>query len=94
MNYFLNIKCGNDTDEKTVSLLHKTIKKVSEDIQNFRFNTAISFLMIYFKELSTLSAPKFELVNPYLIMLSCFAPHIAEEIWNKLLASSSTSRSG
>ncbi|MDD3284158.1 MAG: leucine--tRNA ligase [Patescibacteria group bacterium] len=82
--YFLDLKYGNDKHEKLESLLHKTIKKVSEDIESFKFNTAISSLMIYFKELSLLKNPKRELVDSYLIMLSCFAPHVSEEIWEIL----------
>ncbi len=71
-------------DGSSTALLSKTIKKVSNDIENFRFNTAISSLMVYFKELSSISKPSLELVNSFLIMLSCFAPHIAEELWSKL----------
>lgn len=82
--YFSNLKYGNDTNEKVEALLHKTIKKVGEDIEFFKFNTAISALMICFKELSLLKNPKKELVDFYLIMLSCFAPHISEEIWEIL----------
>jgi leucyl-tRNA synthetase len=95
-NYFSNVEYNDEgTDDKIVSLLHKTIKKVSDDIQNFRFNTAISTLMIYFRELNSFfTTVNLELVNPYLIMLSTFAPHICEELWSKLLVSSSTSRSG
>jgi leucyl-tRNA synthetase len=82
--YFLNISYGEDSNDSVESALHKTIKKVSEDIQGFRFNTAISSLMVCFKEFNALSKPSRELVNPYLIMLSTLAPHIGEEIWNKL----------
>ena len=73
-----------DTTDRINSLLHRTIKKITEDVENFRFNTAISSLMVYFKELSSLNNPNKELVNSYLIMLSIFAPHIAEEIWSRL----------
>ena len=86
-SYFKDQSVGSensDPEGRVKSLLHKTIKKISDDIKNFRFNTAISALMIYFKELGSLSNLNIELVNPYLIMLSCFAPHISEEIWNKL----------
>ena len=83
-NYFLNIKYGEDINDQANSALHKCIKKVGEDIQNFRFNTAISTLMVCFKSLNSLSNPKAELINPYLIMLSTFAPHLGAEIWEKL----------
>ncbi len=87
-NYFSTIRPAGspstDPAGRIKALLHKTIKKVGDDIQNFRFNTTISFLMVCFRELSSLSSPDLDLVNPYLIMLSCFAPHISEEIWQKL----------
>jgi leucyl-tRNA synthetase len=83
-NYFSNISYGEDSNNQVNSSLHKTIKKVSEDIQNFRFNTAISSLMVCFKEVNSLTNPRPELINPYLIMLSTLAPHIGEEIWSKL----------
>jgi leucyl-tRNA synthetase len=83
-NYFSEFSYGKETNDKIKSLLHKTIKKIADDIENFRFNTAISYLMVYFKELNSLSSPDSNLVNPYLKMLSCFSPHIAEEIWSKL----------
>ena len=87
-SYFLTIRPSgsknSDPEGRIKALLHKTIKKVTEDIENFRFNTAISSLMIYFKELSQLKSPSKDLVNTYLILLSCFAPHITEEIWERL----------
>jgi len=65
-------------------LLHKTIKKVTEDIENFRFNTAISQMMIFVNFLSKhKEAPKGAL-KKFLILLSPFAPHIAEELWQEL----------
>ncbi len=82
--YFSSINYGDDFSDQINSALHKAIKKVTDDIQNFRFNTAISSLMIYFKELSSLDNPNKVLVNSYLIMLSTLAPHICEEIWQKL----------
>lgn len=82
--YFSSLKYGSKKDEKLLNLLHKIIKKITDDIENFRFNTAISTFMIYFRELSKFNELDKEYINPYLIMLSCFAPHIAEEIWEKL----------
>ena len=64
--------------------LHKLIKKVEDDIENFSFNTSISAFMIALNELSELSCNKREILEPMLILLSPFAPHIAEEIWNRL----------
>ena len=82
--YFYNFQYGENKDDKLLNLLNKTIKKVSDDIENFRFNTAISSLMIYFRELSKFEKLSKEYIDNYIIMLSCFAPHLAEEIWEKL----------
>lgn len=66
------------------SLFHKTIKKVTEDIEGFRFNTAISAMMILANEvLKAKKSPK-ELVEKLVLLLSPFAPHMAEELWEKL----------
>jgi len=73
------------TDNKKIqTLLHKTIKKVSEDIENFRFNTAISQLMILVNSLEkaqSISVTDYQLL---ITILSPFAPHLAEELWQKL----------
>jgi leucyl-tRNA synthetase len=65
-------------------LLHKTIKKVTEDIENFHFNTAISALMILVNEVE--KSPSLEIGNWKLVikLLFPFAPHIAQELWQKL----------
>ncbi len=80
----------NGKDEtKTLSLLHKTIKKVGEDIENFRYNTAISALMILMNSLGEGKAKtgnwplKRESLEKFILILSPFAPHLAEEIWEK-----------
>lgn len=64
--------------------LHKCIKKVDGDIQNFDFNTAISAMMICVNELSDLKCNKREILEPFVVMLCPFAPHIAEELWQLL----------
>jgi len=69
-----------DSDDVAI-LLNKTIKKVTEDIEDLKFNTAISQLMIFLNEAEGLSKDSFE---KYVILLSPFAPHMAEEIWNEL----------
>ena len=61
--------------------LHKTIKKVTEDIENFSFNTSVSAFMICLNELSE---GKRAVMEPLVVLLSPFAPHIAEELWSKL----------
>ncbi|PQJ79501.1 leucine--tRNA ligase [Polaribacter porphyrae] len=65
-------------------VLHKTIKKVEEDIENFSFNTSVSTFMIAVNELTAQKCNKREILEPLLILLSPYAPHITEELWNKL----------
>ena len=65
-------------------ILHKTIKKVQEDIENFSFNTSVSTFMIAVNELTSLKCNSKAILEPFLILLSPYAPHIAEELWNKL----------
>ena len=71
-------------DEETERLMHQTIKKVGEDITSFGFNTAISSLMIYTNKLHELEkVPKVAYEN-LILLLAPFAPHMAEELWEKL----------
>jgi leucyl-tRNA synthetase len=64
--------------------LHKTIKKVKEDIESFSFNTSVSAFMICVNELTDLKCNKREILEPLTIILSSFAPHICEEIWERM----------
>lgn len=70
--------------EEQEYLLHSTIKKVSEDIENLRFNTAISQMMIFNNEFSKFEIKPKEAIEKFLILLFPFAPHISEELWEKL----------
>lgn len=91
-NYILNpeIQDTECTDEQNY-ILHNTIKKVGEDIENLSFNTAISQLMIFVNEFYNQSPkPKIAMEN-FLLCLSPFAPHIAEELWQMLGKSNSIS---
>ena len=65
-------------------VLHETIKKVTEDIDGMRFNTAISALMIFVNEAGQWKTFPKETAQTYAILLSPFAPHVAEEIWSRL----------
>ena len=65
-------------------LLNKAIKKVGEDLEDFKFNTAISTLMVLTNELSSLDEPSKRSVELLLLLLAPFAPHLAEELWEKL----------
>jgi len=73
-----------DADEETLRLLHQTIKKVTYDIENFSFNTAISAMMIFVNHLSKKEIRPKEIVEKFLLILAPFAPHIAEELWQLL----------
>lgn len=70
----------DDTDPVTTKKLHKTIKKVSEDIEAFKFNTAISAMMIFVNDAGRLSKEDFD---TFLKLLAPFAPHVAEELWEQ-----------
>ncbi len=64
--------------------LHKTIKKVEDDIENFSFNTSVSTFMICVNELTAQKCHSREILEPLAILISPYAPHIAEELWEKL----------
>ena len=65
-------------------LLHQTIKKVTEDIEALRFNTAISQMMIFTNEMTKTPQRPRAVVEPFILLLSPFAPHVAEELWSLL----------
>ncbi|WP_298531150.1 leucine--tRNA ligase [uncultured Algibacter sp.] len=71
--------------------LHKTIKKVQEDIENFSFNTSVSTFMIAANELTSQKCTSKAVLEPLLVLISPYAPHIAEELWNQLGHSESIS---
>ena len=62
--------------------LHKTIKKITEDIERFSFNTSVSNFMICVNELTEVKCNKRVILEPLLILISPYAPHISEELWN------------
>lgn len=67
-----------------LKILHKTIRKIEEDIERFSFNTSVSEFMICCNELSSLKSNKRAILEPLVIALSPYAPHITEELWEKL----------
>jgi leucyl-tRNA synthetase len=71
-------------DEATRRLVHKTIKKVTHDIESLRFNTAISAMMILVRHLGGLNAVPVDALRSFVLLLSPFAPHVGEELWNRL----------
>ncbi|MFN8242797.1 MAG: class I tRNA ligase family protein [Ferruginibacter sp.] len=70
--------------EAELKILHRTIKKIEEDTERYSFNTAVSTFMICVNELADLKCSKREVLEPLLILLTPYAPHIAEELWHQL----------
>ena len=70
--------------KEEMKVLHQTIKKVDEDVNNFSFNTSVSTFMIAANELGKLKTTKRAILEPLAIIISPYAPHIAEELWAKL----------
>ena len=77
-------KKQSEVENKIQTLLHKTIKKVTNDVENFRFNTAISQMMILTNSLEKETEISIGVFETFLSLLAPFAPHIVEEIWEKL----------
>ncbi|RLD49723.1 MAG: leucine--tRNA ligase, partial [Bacteroidetes bacterium] len=71
-------------DAKELKILHQTINKIEQDITRFSFNTAVSQFMICVNELTDLKCHKKEILENLLVLLSSYAPHISEELWEKL----------
>ena len=71
-------------DKKELKVLHKTIKRIQDDIDRFSFNTSVSTFMICVNELTDLKCNKKSILQDLAIMVSPYAPHIAEELWSLL----------
>ncbi|MEN9928639.1 MAG: hypothetical protein RLZZ231_560, partial [Bacteroidota bacterium] len=78
------IVTDNEPTKDNLKSLHKTIKKVAEDIESFSFNTSVSQFMICVNELSTQNCHERAILEPLAIIISPYAPHIAEELWSLL----------
>jgi leucyl-tRNA synthetase len=89
-NTGLNVSEEEPTAEMYKSL-NKTIKKVTEDIENFSFNTSVSQFMICVNELAQMKCNHRAILEPLAILISPYAPHIAEELWSQLGHSGSIS---
>ena len=79
------LKVSDATPTKdNLKILHKTIKKVEEDIDSFSFNTSVSTFMIAVNELTAQKCTSKDILEPLLVLISPYAPHIAEELWSLL----------
>ena len=74
----------DEPTKEEMKVLHQTIKKVDEDVNNFSFNTSVSNFMIAVNELGKLKTNKRAILEPLAIVISPYAPHIVEELWSKL----------
>ena len=88
----VNISSDQPTNEE-YKVLHKAIKKVTEDLKRYSFNTPVSTFMICVNELIALKCNKKEILKELCILINPYAPHITEELWEKLDCSSSISTS-
>lgn len=73
-----------EATKEEMKILHQAIKKVDEDVNNFSFNTSVSTFMIAVNELGKLKTNKRSILEPLAVVISPYAPHIAEELWAKL----------
>jgi leucyl-tRNA synthetase len=78
------IVTSNPASAEALKTLHKTIKKVNDDIEGFSFNTSVSQFMIAVNELTAMKCHERSILEPLAILISPYAPHIAEELWEKL----------
>ena len=86
--YFDEQKGKLVTSEKATTeelkVLHRTIRKIEEDTERFSYNTAVSAFMVCVNELTDLKCNKQEILEPLLVLLAPYAPHISEELWHQL----------
>ena len=73
-----------EPSKKELKILHETIKKITYDIEHFSFNTCISALMICVNELTSLKSHSSQILSPLTLLLSPFAPHLSEGLWERL----------
>ncbi|KGO87290.1 leucyl-tRNA synthetase [Flavobacterium rivuli WB 3.3-2 = DSM 21788] len=78
------IVTANPATPEALKILHRTIKKTQDDIENFSFNTSVSAFMIAVNELTAINCHERSILEPLSILISPYAPHIAEELWKQL----------
>ena len=81
---YLNNQSNQNTPNAELKILHQTIKKITDDIERFSFNTSVSTFMICCNTLTDLKCAAPEVLKPLLVLLAPFAPHIAEELWHRM----------
>jgi leucyl-tRNA synthetase len=74
----------DEPDHETLKLIHKTIRKVTQDTDRMRFNTALSAMMVLSKHLALQEAPNRWAVEQLVLLVSPYAPHVGEELWAQL----------
>ena len=79
-----SVVVDSEPSKEHLKTLHKTIKKVTEDIENFSFNTSVSTFMIAVNELGAQKCNSKTILEPLLVLIAPYAPHIAEELWERL----------
>lgn len=84
-----NLTNQNTPQPSDLKVLHKTIKKVTEDIENLSFNTAISQMMIFLNHISETKCVNREVLGAFLKILNPFAPHLSEELWYRCILNGS-----
>ncbi len=83
-DYYLNNQNTQSNQNADLKVLHQTIKKITDDIERFSFNTSVSTFMICCNTLTDLRCASPEVLKPLLVLLAPFAPHIAEELWHRM----------
>ena len=82
----LNNDCSSAdaANNQAIKVLHQTIKKITDDVERFSFNTAVSTFMICVNQLNDLGGVSRDVLKPLAVLIAPFAPHIAEELWHQL----------
>ena len=82
----LNSDCSSAdaANNQAIKVLHQTIKKITDDVERFSFNTAVSTFMICVNQLNDLGGVSRDVLKPLAVLIAPFAPHIAEELWHQL----------
>jgi leucyl-tRNA synthetase len=79
-----NLVTSAKATSEELKVLHRTIRKIEEDTERFSYNTAVSAFMVCVNELTDLKCHKQEILEPLLVLLTPYAPHISEELWHQV----------